>query len=82
MGALGVALLARRAGGGKCLPQDIAETSFKTEVHTCPQCTNHCEIICFYRKNQLIDHWGNRCERGLAMTAAGNDAGGSNSEEI
>lgn len=75
MGALGVALLARRAGGGKRLPQDITETSFKTEVHACPQCANHCEIVCFYRKNQLIDHWGNRCERGMAMTAAGNDAG-------
>jgi len=71
MGAIGAALLAQRAGGGHALPEDIAEIPFKTELHTCQQCANHCEIVCFYRKTQLIDHWGNRCDRGMAMSAGG-----------
>ena len=30
----------------------------------CGQCPNNCEIICVYSSDQLIDAWGNRCERG------------------
>ena len=28
------------------------------------RCANHCEIICVYRDSELVDSWGNRCEKG------------------
>ena len=32
----------------------------------CGGCPNNCEIICVYREWQMIDSWGNRCQRGEA----------------
>ena len=43
---------------------DIADMDFLTREVVCPNCPNHCEIICVYREGELIDSWGNRCERG------------------
>ena len=37
---------------------------FETREVECHKCANHCEIICVYRNGQLIDSWGNRCEKG------------------
>lgn len=38
--------------------------AFSTREIECGKCANHCEIICVYRDSDLIDAWGNRCERG------------------
>lgn len=46
----------------------IGDFSFKTREIECAQCANHCEIICVYRDNELIDAWGNRCDRGTVRT--------------
>jgi hypothetical protein len=43
---------------------DVAEMEFVTREVVCPNCPNHCEVICVYRDGELIDSWGNRCERG------------------
>lgn len=42
----------------------IDDFAFKTREVECGKCANHCEIICVYRNNALIDSWGNRCDRG------------------
>lgn len=65
MGAFGVAILAAR-GRRLAAPFDfsVEDVSFKTREVSCGQCPNNCEIICVYREDELIDSWGNRCERG------------------
>ena len=42
----------------------VQEFEFVTREVECGKCANHCEIICVYRDGQLIDSWGNKCERG------------------
>lgn len=48
---------------------DVAEFEFKTREIECGKCSNHCEIICVYRDGEIIDAWGNRCEKGAVKTA-------------
>ena len=75
MGAYGVALLAADAGpvcdaasgpfaGGAFDFEAALDFEFVTREVECGKCANHCEIICVYRDGELIDSWGNRCERG------------------
>ncbi len=75
MGAFGAALLAAEASQGvkpdagcvcEAHPFDFAaaDFEFKTREAECAKCSNHCEIICVYREGELIDAWGNRCDRG------------------
>ncbi len=67
MGALGAALLARGAKRSRPFDCEIVDLHFQTGVHTCVGCSNHCEIISFYRDGSLLDRWGNRCEKGLCQ---------------
>lgn len=69
MGAFGVAVLARRSGREKAFSFDTADIAFRTRGFECGKCANHCEIICVYRENELIDAWGNKCENGAVRTA-------------
>lgn len=69
MGAFGVAVLARRSGREKPFSFDTADIEFRTRGFECGKCANHCEIICVYRENELIDAWGNKCENGAVRTA-------------
>ncbi len=75
MGAFGAALLAADAGpvgdrgtgpfaGGRFDFDAALDFDFTTREVECGRCANHCEVICVYRDSQLIDSWGNRCERG------------------
>lgn len=79
MGAFGVALLAADDAvrkGADALPATgpfasgeldflaVGAFEFTTREIECGRCANHCEIICVYRDGNLIDSWGNRCERG------------------
>jgi predicted CoA-substrate-specific enzyme activase len=81
MGAYGVALLARDAGPitnaeegpfstGEFQFDKALNFEFETREIVCQKCANHCEIICVYRDHELIDAWGNRCERGEVKTHA------------
>jgi predicted CoA-substrate-specific enzyme activase len=68
MGAYGAALLARSAPARrKRFDFAVAGMSFSTKGTECGQCPNGCEIIRFYRNGELLDAWGNRCERGRAV---------------
>lgn len=65
MGALGVAILSKSAPEIK-FDFNVADVEFKTKGIECTKCPNSCEIICVYRDKNLIDSWGNKCERGAA----------------
>ena len=67
MGALGVAILAGESGLEKPFDFNIADISFITKGVECGRCANNCEIICVYREDELIDSWGNRCEKGAVI---------------
>lgn len=64
MGAFGVAVLARNSGIEKPFSFDVADMEFRTTGFECQKCANHCEIICVFKENTMIDSWGNKCERG------------------
>ena len=72
MGAFGAALLAADSGAKPEAPFDfdVADFEFKTREVVCQKCANHCEIICVYRENELIDAWGNRCDKGAIRAKA------------
>ena len=64
MGAIGVAILAKRCGIKNIFNFDIENVLFETKGRNCNGCSNHCEIVCVYKNHKLIDAWGNRCEKG------------------
>ncbi len=64
MGALGIAILARRMAGRRPFDFSVKDKTFQTREVNCGKCPNHCEIVCIYRDGTLIDAWGNRCENG------------------
>ena len=63
MGALGAAILARRGSARKKFDFSVEHMDFRTREAGCGKCSNQCEIICVYRGDELIDAWGNRCDR-------------------
>ena len=73
MGAFGVALLAADAAPDGRAPFDFEQMldfDFATREVECKGCANRCEIICVYRDGEIIDSWGNRCEKGAIATRA------------
>lgn len=81
MGAFGVALLAADAGpvegaqsgpfaGGVFDFEALLDFDFKTREVECQKCANHCEVICVYRDKDIIDSWGNRCDKGAVKTVS------------
>ncbi len=64
MGALGIAIMARDSGIIKKFNFNIDDYTLETKLVSCSGCSNNCEIVSVYRNNEIIDHWGNRCERG------------------
>ncbi len=69
MGAFGVAVLAKRSGKENPFSFDVADIEFKTRGFECGKCANHCEIICVYKEDELIDSWGNKCDNGAIKTS-------------
>lgn len=65
MGCFGAALLAADAPVLRSEPFmfDIDDFEFRTREVMCVY-RDHCEIVCVYRDQDLIDSWGNRCDRG------------------
>lgn len=64
MGAFGIALLARESKKEKVFNFDIENAKVETKIHTCSGCSNGCEVVMVYKDDEVIDHWGNRCEKG------------------
>lgn len=67
MGALGVAILAKKSKQEKAFNFNIANISFTTKGFNCKGCSNNCEIVCVLKNNKMIDSWGNRCEKGNVL---------------
>lgn len=65
MGAIGVAIIAREHNQEKEFNFNITDINFETKGHNCNKCPNNCEIITVLKNKQVIDAWGNRCERGI-----------------
>ena len=66
MGCLGVAILAKNSGEENKFDFNIQDVSFVTKGRECEKCSNNCEIIYVYRDEEVLDSWGNRCERGVS----------------
>lgn len=64
MGALGVAILAKKNPIKTNFKFSITDDNFETKGIECNRCSNHCEIICVSKNKKLIDAWGNRCSNG------------------
>jgi hypothetical protein len=62
-----VAILAKSRINDKPFDLNIADICFETKGYECKKCPNNCEIICFYKDNELVDAWGNRCVNGDVM---------------
>lgn len=65
MGAIGVALLSIKQTG-KNYDLNIKDVKFDTVGKECGKCPNNCEIIKIYKDKELIDCYGNKCDRGLS----------------
>lgn len=63
MGALGIAILAKKNSSNKIYDLNIQDVSFDTKAIDCGGCSNNCEILRIYKNNKLIDIWGNRCDK-------------------
>ena len=63
MGALGIAILAKKNSSNKIYDLNIQDISFDTKAIDCGGCSNNCEILRIYKNNKLIDIWGNRCDK-------------------
>lgn len=63
MGALGVAILSQKAEEIE-FSFDIEDIVFETKGLECKGCANNCERICIYKDGELIDAWGNKCDKG------------------
>ena len=46
---------------------NIDNYKLETKIANCGRCSNNCEIVTVYKNDKLIDHWGNRCERGSML---------------
>lgn len=64
MGAFGIAVMARDSKCEHVFDFNIDDYKLETKISSCGRCANNCEIVTVYKNDNLIDHWGNRCERG------------------
>ncbi len=67
MGALGSAILAKKANSHQVFDFSISNATFETSGIECPNCPNHCEVIIVKRNGEKLDAWGNRCPRGALL---------------
>ncbi len=62
-GCIGVAILARESKIEKEFNFDINNGSIETEMISCNNCDKECSIVTIYKNNDLIDAWGNKCDK-------------------
>lgn len=63
MGALGIAILAKKNSIGKTYDLNVNDIKFITKGTECRGCSNNCEILRVFKDNKLVDAWGNRCDK-------------------
>ena len=61
MGALGIAILAKKNKTGKDYNLEINNINFETKAFECNHCPNNCELLRIYKNKKLIDSWGSKC---------------------
>ncbi len=61
MGAIGIAVLARKNKTGRIYSLELNNISFVTKAFECNRCPNNCELLKIYRNHELVDSWGSRC---------------------
>ncbi len=61
MGAIGIAVLARKNKIGKTYSLELTNVKFDTKAMECTRCSNNCELLKIYRNNELVDSWGSKC---------------------
>lgn len=61
MGAIGIAVLARKNKTGRIYNLEVSNVKFDTKALECHRCPNNCELLRIYRNNELVDSWGSKC---------------------
>lgn len=61
MGAIGIAVLAKKNKTGKVYNLDINDVFFETKAIECTGCANNCEILKVYKNKCLVSNFGSRC---------------------
>lgn len=61
MGAIGIAVLARKNKIGKTYSLNVKNIKFETRAKECVGCSNNCELLKVYKNNELIDSFGSKC---------------------
>ena len=61
MGAIGIAVLARRNKTGNTYSLEMKNVTFSTKAFECHHCPNTCELLKIYRNDKLVDSWGSKC---------------------
>ncbi len=63
MGAIGIAILARKNKTGKTYDLNMIDVKFETKGLECTDCSNNCEVLRIYKDNKLVDAWGSKCNK-------------------
>lgn len=63
MCAFGIAIMARNSGLESEFNFDIDNYNIETKIANCINCSSNCEIVTIYKNDNLIDMWGNKCEK-------------------
>ena len=61
MGAIGIAVLARKNKTGKTYSLELENIEFHTKGFECHQCANNCELLKIYKDHKVVDSWGSKC---------------------
>lgn len=61
MGAIGIAVLAKRHKTGHTYSLEMKNLKFITKAFECHRCPNTCELLKIYRNDELVDSWGSKC---------------------
>lgn len=64
MGAIGIAIMAKKNKSNQEFKLDASDISFETKGSECLKCSNNCEVLKIYKDHELVDTWGNRCPKG------------------
>ena len=67
MGAIGIAILSSKQKTDKVYNLEINDIKFVTRGSECNGCSNNCEILRIYKNNELIDAWGNKCNKTVKL---------------
>lgn len=62
--AKGIAILSKNTKSKKIFDLNIENNTIERTIEACHKCNMNCEIVSIYRNNELIDSFGNKCQKG------------------